>query len=88
MNKPSTAYLKEGDNTGLALRNLEAGETLMFGPHQVTLAEPVPYMHKVCTLPIHAGDKILKKGEVIGVATEDISPGYHVHIHNMKGLAR
>jgi altronate dehydratase small subunit len=30
------------------------------------------------------GDSIIKYGEVIGVATREIAPGQHVHVHNLE----
>ena len=35
---------------------------------------------------IRAGDSILKYGETIGRATEDIPAGRHAHIHNIESL--
>jgi altronate dehydratase small subunit len=28
---------------------------------------------------------VIKYGETIGLATSDISPGEHVHVHNVEG---
>ena len=40
--------------------------------------------HKYAVRPIKKGDKVIKYGQVIGIATEDIGVGEHVHSHNMK----
>ena len=40
--------------------------------------------HKYARFPIKKGDKVIKYGQVIGIATEDIAVGEHVHSHNMK----
>lgn len=40
--------------------------------------------HKYAVRDIEKGEKIIKYGFPIGVATEDISMGEHVHSHNMK----
>ena len=40
--------------------------------------------HKYAVRPIKKGDKVIKYGQVIGIATEDIGVGEHVHSHNMR----
>ncbi len=40
--------------------------------------------HKYAARDITSGERIIKYGFPIGVATEDISEGEHVHSHNMK----
>lgn len=40
--------------------------------------------HKYAVRDIASGEKIIKYGFPIGIATEDISEGGHVHSHNMK----
>lgn len=40
--------------------------------------------HKYAVRPIKKDDKVIKYGQVIGIATEDIGVGEHVHSHNMK----
>ncbi|MDQ6598863.1 SAF domain-containing protein [Bacillus salipaludis] len=39
----------------------------------------------MCCQADFPGEDILKYGEVIGLATTDIEPGEHVHIHNLEG---
>jgi len=43
----------------------------------------IPKGHKVASKPIRKGEPILKFGQVIGKATENISTGAHVHVHNV-----
>ena len=38
--------------------------------------------HKVATRPIPNGAPVMKFGQIIGYATDDIPPGAHVHVHN------
>lgn len=40
--------------------------------------------HKVALFPISKGENIIKYGNPIGHATEDIQKGEHVHSHNLK----
>ena len=48
------------------------------------VAGVVPIGHKVARTDIRPGDKILKYGAPIGVATADIPAGAHVHVHNVR----
>ena len=40
--------------------------------------------HKYAAGPIPAGAEVIKYGQVIGIAREDIPAGAHVHTHNMR----
>lgn len=48
------------------------------------LATGVPFGHKVALRPIAAGEAVIKYGVAIGTATEQISAGDHVHVHNCR----
>ena len=43
---------------------------------------PLSAGHKIATRAIPAGQAVLKFGQIIGTATQDIAPGAHVHTHN------
>ena len=48
----------------------------------------IPAGHKAALRPIHAGEPVIKYGFPIGLATAEIAPGEHVHVHNVRtGLA-
>jgi altronate dehydratase small subunit len=78
------------DNVGVALTDLSSGMRLDLKTGskklQIKLAEAIPYQHKFSVADIAAGQELKKHGIVIGVATRDIKPGEHVHVHNMTGL--
>jgi len=40
--------------------------------------------NKVALSPIASGEAVIRYGEEIGTATEDIIAGQHVHTHNMR----
>lgn len=84
--KLKAVVLNPEDNIGVALANLEKGESLDLEGSRVTLEEQIPYQHKFSVKHIDQGARVIKFGEVIGEATTDIKPGHHVHIHNMRGL--
>ncbi len=47
-------------------------------------AQGIPAGHKFALKEIRQGEKIIKYGEVIGIALEDIPAGAHVHTHNVR----
>lgn len=68
------------DNIMVALKPLSTGAMVMAG---VTAQEAVPSGHKIAIRAIAAGEPVLKYGQIIGVASQDISVGAHVHVHNL-----
>ena len=62
------------DNAIVATRDLAAG-TSLDEPCQITLRQSVPMGHKIAISQIDEGDRILKYGQPIGVASEVILPG-------------
>lgn len=78
---PDSILLHPGDNVEIALGNLAKGARL--SQSEVLLSAPVTRGHKIAIRPIAAGDPVLRYGQIIGAATTDIAPGYHVHSHNI-----
>ncbi len=76
--------LAAGDNIGVLIATLNAGENIMICGQMVTLSETLGLGHKLALTPIAAGEEIHKYGFPIGVAASDIALGAHVHIHNLK----
>jgi altronate dehydratase len=77
---PTALCLHERDNIMVALLPLTPGAPLRAG---ITAAGAIPAGHKVAVRAIAAGEPVLKYGQVIGVATQDIAPGEHVHVQNL-----
>jgi altronate dehydratase small subunit len=50
----------------------------------IRLVQDTPMGHKFAISEIPAGADVVKFGESIGRATADISPGEHVHVHNVE----
>lgn len=75
------------DDVVMATSYLPAGTTLDLGDGAEKLGiqtlEPIPFGHKVAIRPINKGQTIIKYGASIGVATQAIQPGQHVHSHNL-----
>ena len=75
-----------GDNVALATTDLPVGQVVELGGHRVTLRQPIPAGHKFALQPIRACDRVVKYGQPIGRATQDIPAGAHVHVHNVESL--
>lgn len=77
------------DNVATALRPIEKGESLEIEVGDstlgVTVLEPIPFGHKIALVGLEKGDEVRKYGEVIGLATQRIGKGQHVHVHNVQG---
>lgn len=72
--------INEKDNVAVALCDLKKGDS--FG--NITLKTDVPEKHKLALKNITSGEKVIKYGFPIGIATEDIKLGEHIHTHNLK----
>lgn len=68
------------DNVAVAIANLSAGEVLANG---WATSEDIPAGHKIALQAIYRGDQVVKLGQPIGVATQAIAAGAHVHSHNL-----
>jgi altronate hydrolase len=75
---PRTLRLNARDNVIVAVDSVEPGVTVQ----GVKAATRVMRGHKMSAQKIDKGQPILKFGQIIGFATEDIAPGSHVHTHN------
>jgi len=80
----------EADNVAVALFDLKGGETVEIEirekPNKVEILGNIPYGHKVALDDIEEGEKVIKYGETIGVATGNIPKGSHAHTHNIRSL--
>jgi altronate hydrolase len=73
--------LNTDDNVAVALQPLERGRTM--DESGVLLAEDIPAGHKAALRRIPVGEAVIKYGQTIGFASQDISAGRHVHTHNV-----
>jgi altronate dehydratase small subunit len=49
----------------------------------VTANASIPFGHKIAVAALENGAEVLKYGESLGVATENIRAGDYVHTHNL-----
>ncbi len=73
--------LNDADNVVIALADLRAGAT----PAGLggALATSVPRGHKIAARAIARGERVIRYGQTIGQATEEIPAFTHVHSHNL-----
>lgn len=74
------------DNVASALSKIAKGERVKVGQREVEVKQDIPFGHKFAIERIEEGKKVIKYGEAIGRATEDIEVGEHVHVHNVESL--
>lgn len=84
MAAPAAIVLDPADNVAVALRALTLEEQVTLGEISVTAREPIAAGHKLALRALAAGERVLKYGESIGVASSDIGAGEHVHVHNIR----
>ena len=82
--KETVIIINAKDNVATARTDLPAGKTCEAGRIVVPLRERIPLGHKVALRPIRKGEPVIKFGNPIGLATQDIAAGELVHIHNME----
>ncbi len=81
---PNALVINEADNVAVTLEDVAAGGVIYLpGGRELIAAGDVPYSHKVALRALRRGEDILKYGEVIGRASEDIGEGEWVHTHNL-----
>jgi altronate hydrolase len=77
--------LDETDNVGVALRDIAQSEQASAANGRRLLAlERITQGHKVALRDISAGEKIIRFGVPVGLATTAIHGGRLVHVHNVK----
>jgi altronate dehydratase small subunit len=88
--KKDAIMIHEKDNVATALRDIRPNEKAVIGigdkSSEIQVQQPIPYGHKFAVRDIPRGEDILKYGEVMGRATQDIAEGTHAHIHNIESL--
>jgi altronate dehydratase small subunit len=78
------------DNVATLLTDADANDVVqvMMGDKttETKVQEKIQFGHKFAMETITKGQHVVKYGEVIGQATQDIGEGQHVHVHNVESL--
>ncbi|HBV86206.1 UxaA family hydrolase [Desulfosporosinus sp.] len=86
--KKQAVVINPNDNVATVVDDFPVNTIIHFyigqSEHSLQLLQDIPLGHKVAIQEIKSGEAILKYAEPIGVATELIRPGQHVHVHNLE----
>ncbi len=80
----------KADQVSVAVVDVKKGDTVEGWTMEddstmtVTATEDIPLGHKMAVSPRKKGEKIIKYGVSIGIASESFEVGDHVHTHNLK----
>lgn len=81
--------LREQDNVATALVAINKGDVVAVSCHgsveKVKAQDDIPFGFKMSISDIDKAAGIVKYGEIIGRASENIKAGALVHIHNVEG---
>ena len=77
-------HLHPDDNIAVCTNPLSPGDTIQIGAEKTVVVEPIGVGHKIACRRIESGATVVKYGAPIGSATQTISKGQHVHLHNLK----
>ncbi|MBX3619313.1 MAG: altronate dehydratase [Rhizobacter sp.] len=75
--------LSDADNVAVARHEIAAQTDLPIGGATLVSQGLIPSGHKIALRAIASGEVVRKYGQVIGLATQAIAPGEHVHTHNL-----
>lgn len=85
--------MHEKDDMATVLSPVKPGDELeiidrVFAPKGcITASAEIPFAHKIALRSIACGETVVKCGEIIGKATQDIPQGDYLHVHNVQSLA-
>lgn len=86
--KKEAVVINSKDNVATVVDDFPVSTSIHYfmgqADQSVQLLQDIPLGHKVALREIKVGEDIVKYGESIGIATELIRPGQHVHVHNME----
>ena len=73
------------DNVAVVAADVQADDLLRLGDgSEVRAVEAIPRGSKVALGAIACGQAVIRYGEEIGRATQDIAAGEYVHTHNLR----
>ncbi len=88
MSNVRAIIMKPIDNVCTVVGIVEPGTeiTTDIGGNKISIqvSEKIPFGHKFAIKSIKKGDPVFKYGQIIGLASQDILAGQHVHVHNIE----
>ena len=86
--KNSILQIHPADSILVALKNLQAGETVEYNDHHYTLKENIPAKHKFYIQDAAAGTEVIMYGVLVGKTEMAVSAGSRVSTENLKHASR
>ena len=83
MEKIRLYRINEKDNVAVALEAIAKGESVICAEMTLTAQEDIPKGHKMALTALHAGDEVIKYGNVIGRMACELPAGGWIHDHNL-----
>jgi altronate dehydratase len=71
------------DNCATALEDIDQGEEVDYNGKKFKINQSIPLGHKFALNDIKQEKYVIKYGQRIGIATEDIKLGDWIHTHNI-----
>ncbi len=82
--------MNEKDNVATLLTDVDKNDVVQVRVREklteVRMQGKIQFGHKFAMKKISKGENVIKYGEAIGQATQDIEEGQHVHVHNIESL--
>ncbi len=82
--------MNEKDNVATLLTDVDKNDVVQVRTGEksveVRVQGKIQFGHKFAMKKISKGENVIKYGEAIGQATQDIREGQHVHVHNVESL--
>jgi hypothetical protein len=75
--------LRDNDSVGVLKRPTKAGDEVIHGTLTLRIMQNIGAGHKIAVAEIADGAPVRKYGQIIGFAGGHITPGEHVHTHNL-----
>ena len=76
--------INKKDNVVVALGYIKKGEIFDMEGTPFVAKENINFGHKIALTDIFKDEKVVKYGEVIGYAIQNIKKGAWVHVHNLQ----
>jgi len=80
------------DDVGVAVMDLAAGSEIGAATLEgqsagsIVVTQDIPLGHKVAMRDLAANKRVIEYGRAIGLATQAIACGDHVHVHNIRTM--
>lgn len=82
-NYANYVLLSPRDSVVVALKDIDPGQNIQIGERMIVAREFIPAGHKMAIREMNVDSPVFKFGWSIGLATQSIAPGNHVHSHNL-----